>query len=94
MGGLPRLRQLCDASHDGEDDNGSGWSLLRHAIDVEYDGHVQTGEPLRADITALLLELGADPLRPGPGGMPPVVEAEICGHWLAAQLMKATIGKH
>jgi transposase len=40
---LSRLRDLLDAGHDVEDDNGDGWTLLRHAIDVEYDGHTQTG---------------------------------------------------
>lgn len=60
---LPRLRDLLDAVHDVEDDNGDGWTLLRHAIDVEYDGHVQTGVPLHADVTAFLLARGADPLR-------------------------------
>ncbi|WP_424536662.1 ankyrin repeat domain-containing protein [Sphaerisporangium viridialbum] len=87
---LPRLCELLDAGHDVEDDNGDGWTLLRHAIDTEYDGHVQTGEPLHADVTAFLLTRGADPLRPC-NGMPVVVEAEIRGHWLAAEIMKAWI---
>lgn len=55
---LPRLRDLLDAGHDVEDDNGDGWTLLRHAVDVEHDGHVQTGEPLHTDVTAFLLACG------------------------------------
>ena len=51
---LPRLRDLLDAGHD----DGHGWTLLRHAIDVERDGHVQTGGPLHADVTAFLLLRG------------------------------------
>lgn len=87
---LPRLRDLLDAGHDVEDDNGDGWTLLRHAIDVEHDGHVQTGQPLHADVTAFLLARGADPLRTC-NGMPVVVEAEIRGHLLAAEIMKAWV---
>jgi uncharacterized protein len=89
---LSRLRDLLDAGHDVEDDNGDGWTLLRHAIDVEYDGHAQAGLPLHADVTAFLLARGADQLRPR-NGMPVVVEAEIRGHWLAAEIMRAWIGQ-
>jgi hypothetical protein len=88
---LPRLRDLLDGGHDVEDDDGHGWTLLRHAIDVEHDGHVQTGGPLHADVTAFLLARGADPLRPC-NGVPVVVEAEIRGHWLAAEIMRAWTG--
>ena len=92
---LPRLRDLLDAGNDVEDDSGDGWTLLRHAIDVEYDGHVQTGKPLHADVTAFLLARGADPLRRC-DGMPVVDEAEIRGHWLATEIMRAWIsqGQH
>jgi hypothetical protein len=89
---LPQLRDLLDAGTDVEDDNGNGWTLLRHAIDVEYNGHVQTGEPLHADVTAFLLARGADPLR-RPNDLPIVEEAEIRGHWLAAEIMRAWINQ-
>lgn len=89
---LPRLRDLLDAGHDIEDDDGDGdgWTLLRHAIDVEHDSHVQTAGPLHADVTAFLLARGADPLRPC-NGMTVVAEAEIRGHWLVAEIMQAWI---
>lgn len=87
---LPQLRDLLDAGHDIEDDDGHGWTLLRHAIDVEQDSHAQAGEPLHADVTAFLLARGADPLRPC-NGMTVVTEAEIRGHWLAAEIMRAWI---
>ena len=90
--GLPRLRDLLDAGHDVEDDNGHGWILLRHAIDVEYDSHVQAGGPLHADVTAFLLARGAYPLRPC-NGMTVIAEARTCGHWLAAQIMQAWAGE-
>lgn len=87
---LPRLRDLLDAGHDVEDDRGDGWTLLRHAIDVEHDSHVQTGEPLHGDLTAFLLARGADPMRRC-NGMPVVEAAAIRGHWLAAEIMTGWI---
>ncbi|MEV5570714.1 ankyrin repeat domain-containing protein [Spirillospora sp. NPDC052269] len=92
---LDRLRALLAAGYDVEDDDGRGWTLLRHALDVEIDGHVQTGEPLTADITALLLEYGADPLRPFPGPItwPPLVVADRMGHWLAVQVMREHLAR-
>lgn len=89
---LVRLRELLDAGHDVEEDAGNGWTLLRHAIDVEIDGHTQTGEPLHVDVTALLLARGADPRR-ACNGIPAVVEAELRGHWLAVELMHAWIDR-
>ena len=88
---LPRLRDLLDGGHDVEDDNGDGWTLLRHAIDVEHDGHLQTGEPLQADVTAFLLARGADPRRVGPDGTTPLHDAETRGHWRAAEILRAWI---
>jgi uncharacterized protein len=89
---LPGLRDLLDAGHDVEDDNGDGWTLLRHAIDAEYDIHARTGRPLHADVTAFLLARGADPLHQR-SGLPVAAEAEKRGHWLAAEIMRAWIGQ-
>jgi hypothetical protein len=89
---LPRLRDLLDSGADVEDDNGDGWTLLRHAIDTEIDGHTQTGGPLHADVTAFLLARGAEPLRRC-NGIPVVEEAAIRGHWLAAEIMNAWINR-
>ncbi|MEW1639104.1 ankyrin repeat domain-containing protein [Streptomyces sp. NPDC093801] len=88
---LPRLRELLDAGHDVEDD-GDGWTLLQHAIDVEIDGHHQSGQPLHADVTALLPARGADPLR-STGGVLPADAAERRGHWLAAELIRAWVAR-
>jgi hypothetical protein len=74
-----------------EDDDGSGWTLLHHAIDIEIDGHDQTGKPLHVDVTAFLLARGADPMRPY-NGVPAIVEAETRGHWLAAEVMRVRTG--
>lgn len=92
MEDLPLLRDLLDAGHDVEDDGGDGWTLLRHAIDVEIDGHIQDGGPLHTDVTAYLLARGADPLRLSEG-MTPAEEAERRGHWLAAQIIRAWINR-
>ena len=83
---LNRLRDLLDDGHDIEDDNGDGWSLLRRAIHAEADRHARTGEPLHADMTALLLARGAKPHEDGAGT---AAEAELLGHWLAAEIVSA-----
>jgi ankyrin repeat protein len=92
---LPRPRDLLDAGHDIENDNGDGdgWTLLRHAIDVEHDGHLQTGGPLHVAVTAFLLARGADPQRSGHDGTTPLRDAEIRGHWLAAELIRSWIAR-
>jgi hypothetical protein len=87
---LPGLRDLLDAGRDVEDDNGDGWTLLRHAIEAEYDTRARTGQPLHTDVTAFLLARGADPLRQR-RGLAAVAEAEKRGHWLAAEIMRAWI---
>jgi hypothetical protein len=43
MEDLPKLQDLLDAGHDVEDDDGSGWTLLLHAVDIEIDSHDYRG---------------------------------------------------
>jgi hypothetical protein len=83
---LNRLRDLLDNGHDIENDNGDGWSLLRRAIHAEADRHTRTGEPPHADMTAFLLARGARPREDGTGT---AAEAELLGHWLAAEIVSA-----
>jgi uncharacterized protein len=85
---LNRLRELLDDGHDTEDDNGNGWTLLRRAIHTESDRHARTGEPLDASMTTFLLARGADPQAPGMSTSPRD-EAELLGHWLAAEIISA-----
>lgn len=86
MEDLVLLRSLLDAGVDVEATD-LGMTLLQHAVDVEVDGHVQTGGPLHVDTTALLLARGADPLAPGPAGMGSALAlARKSGHWLAVEL--------
>ena len=85
---LIRLRELLDAGADVEEIDG-GLTLLQHAIDVEVDGHTQTGHPLHVDVTAYLLARGADPLLTPGGGASALQMAQVSGHWLAVSLIEA-----
>ncbi|ATY16642.1 ankyrin repeat domain-containing protein [Amycolatopsis sp. AA4] len=90
MSDLPALRDLLDQGVD-VDEECNGMTLLQHAIDVEGDGHVQTGNPLHVDLTAYLLARGADPLRRSNDFEQVTAEemAERYGHWLALALFDA-----
>jgi hypothetical protein len=87
---LPALRAVLDSGADVHEEEGA-LTLLHHAVDVEVDGHNQTGEPLHVDVTAFLLARGADPLRrSGRGsGVSALELAFTMGHWLAHDLMTA-----
>jgi hypothetical protein len=87
---LPRLRELLDGGVDVEEVDG-GLTLLQHAIDVELDGHTQSGEPLHVDVTAYLLARGADPLATcaGASAGSALHMARVGGHWLAVSLIEA-----
>ena len=87
---LNRLRELLDDSYDIDGDNGDGWTLLRRAIHAEAARHARTGEPLHADMTMFLLARGADPRA---GSTPAEAEAELLGHWLAAEIICAWTGR-
>ncbi|MFI9648383.1 ankyrin repeat domain-containing protein [Streptomyces sp. NPDC052040] len=47
-------------------------TLLTHAIDIEGDGSLQSGQPLTVHTTAVLLAFGADPERAAPDGRTPM----------------------
>lgn len=68
-------------------------TLLTHAIDVEGDGALQTGEPLTVHTTAVLLAFGADPCVADPAGCTPMGMATRYGHALAVQLLQAHISR-
>ena len=89
-GDLRELTRLLDAGTD-PNEVWSSMTLLLHAIDVEADGAAQTGEPLDAACTAVLLAYGADPERPGPHGEIPLLFAFHYGHGLAVRLLEAHI---
>lgn len=85
------LRDLLDAGADVEGDAGDGWTLLRHAIDIEVDSFDQ-GDSLHVDVTALLISRGADPERRY-NGISVLEEARNRGHWLAVDLMESWLGR-
>ncbi|MGW2082359.1 ankyrin repeat domain-containing protein [Streptomyces sp. NPDC001939] len=65
-----------------------GHTLLTHALDVEGDGHLQTGYPWNTAATAILLAYGADPQMPADDGESPMQVAEHYGHGMAQALLK------
>jgi ankyrin repeat protein len=90
---VPRLRQLLDGGADVQDPDEYGTTLLHHSVDVEGDGAVQSGGPLHVDVTAFLLSRGADPLAVNRQGQTPLDWAAASGHWLAAGLFQAWVGR-
>ncbi|MFE1861317.1 ankyrin repeat domain-containing protein [Streptomyces anandii] len=64
-----------------------GHTLLTHAIDVEGDGHVQTGYSLNTAATSILLAYGADPSLPAADGETPLQMAEYYHHEPARRLL-------
>ncbi|MEU9887487.1 ankyrin repeat domain-containing protein [Sphaerisporangium sp. NPDC051011] len=92
---LDALRELLDAGADIHEEQ-HGQTLLHHAIDVEIDGHTQTGDPLHVDTTAYLLARGADPRRRSEGGHGVTAEhmAFVRRHWLATSLIEEWLRSH
>ncbi|WP_326666944.1 ankyrin repeat domain-containing protein [Streptomyces canus] len=87
---LAELTRLLDAGADPDEFDGySGWTPLLHAIDREADGAVQTGKPLQAACTAVLLAYGADPERPSRDGLTPLHLAFQSRHDMAVRLIEA-----
>ncbi|MGC2997707.1 ankyrin repeat domain-containing protein [Streptomyces sp. G35A] len=66
-------------------------TLLTHAIDVEGDGSLQSGQPLTVHTTAVLLAFGADPQLADPDGHTPMDMAKHYGHDLAMKLLQTHI---
>ncbi|NJQ13572.1 ankyrin repeat domain-containing protein [Streptomyces bohaiensis] len=95
MEDLHRLRDLLDGGVDIHQEQ-NGYTLLHHAIDVEIDGHEQSGEPLHVDVTAYLLARGADPRRRSGGGTGISAEhlALTRGHSLATCLIEEWVRTH
>ncbi|MDX2731681.1 MULTISPECIES: ankyrin repeat domain-containing protein [unclassified Streptomyces] len=87
MEDVETLARLLDAGVDPNETD-CGMTLLTHAIDVEGDGAMQSGEPLTVHATAVVLAFGADPERPGTDGRTPMSVAEQYGHELAARLLR------
>ncbi|MDT0343134.1 ankyrin repeat domain-containing protein [Streptomyces litchfieldiae] len=91
-GQLDELTRLLDTGTD-PDELWGDMTLLRHAIDVEADGATQSGKPLEASCTAVLLAYGADPELPGADGTIPRLMAFHAGHGLAVRLLEAHMAR-
>lgn len=86
---LALLRDLLDAGHDIEDENGDGLTLLRHAIAVEHDDHRQTAEPPTPTSPRFSSPAEQTLTAPAPNGTTPLDDAEAHGHWIAVELLRA-----
>ncbi|WP_431914159.1 ankyrin repeat domain-containing protein [Nonomuraea jabiensis] len=95
MDDAEKLQRLLDEGVSVHEEH-RGLTLLHHAIDVEVDGHAQTGDRLHVDMTALLLANGADPRWRSHGGAGVSAEhfAFVNGHWLATRLIEAWLRDH
>ncbi|MFJ4849695.1 MULTISPECIES: ankyrin repeat domain-containing protein [unclassified Streptomyces] len=88
------LTRLLDAGADPDEvDEFNGWTPLLRAIEGESDGSVQTGKPLEAATTAILLAYGADPERPSRDGLTPMHLAFQARHEMAVRLLEAHIAR-
>ncbi len=85
------LAMLLDSGAD-PDEMCFGHTLLTHAIDLEGDSHVQSGYPLHATTTAILLAYGADPELPAADGETPLQMAEYYSHEPALRLLRHFLG--
>lgn len=86
------LAQLLAGGSD-PDEVFSNMTLLTHAIDVEGDSSLQSGQPLTVHTTAVLLAFGADPELADPDGHTPMDMANLYGHDLAVRLLRAHISR-
>ncbi|MGW0858094.1 ankyrin repeat domain-containing protein [Streptomyces sp. NPDC002690] len=87
---LAELTRLLHAGHDPDQYDGhNGWTPLLRAIEGERDGSAQTGDPLDAACTAVLLAYGADPAKPSREGLTPYHLAFQSGHDMAVRLLEA-----
>jgi hypothetical protein len=85
------IRLLIEAGADPDEvvDGWGGWTPLLHAMDVERERAFARHQPLEADLTRLLIELGAD-VNSTRGPMTPLQAAVEWGHVPAAELLRAS----
>jgi hypothetical protein len=86
LGEYEALTVLLNAGAD-PDEACFGHTLLTHAIEVEGDGHLQSGYRLNTAATAILLAYGANPRLPAPDGSTPLQVAHSYNHELAERLL-------
>ncbi|MFE9497100.1 ankyrin repeat domain-containing protein [Streptomyces collinus] len=86
------LAQLLVGGADPNEVFGAA-TLLTHALDVEGDGALQSGQPLTVHTTAILLAFGADPELRDPAGNTPMDMAEKYDHQPAIKLLTQHIAR-
>ncbi len=86
------LARLLAAGSDPDEVCGN-MTLLTHAIDVEGDGSLQSGQPLTVHTTAVLLAFRAHPELAHPDGHTPMDMASHYGHDLAIKLLQTHISR-
>jgi ankyrin repeat protein len=89
---LTSLVEILDSGADVDDPDWDGATLLHHAIDVEVGGAAQTGQPLRAELTRLLVSRGSN-LGWRWRGQTPLETALARGHYLAVDAIRAATRK-
>ncbi len=87
---VDELQRLLDAGSDVDAPTSDGMTLLHHAIDIEVDSAAQTGSPLEAELTTLLVSSGAD-LNHQWHGKTPQEAATARGHDLAVAVIRAAL---
>ncbi|MET7780942.1 ankyrin repeat domain-containing protein [Streptomyces mirabilis] len=87
------LAALLDAGAD-PNEVCFGMTLLAHAIDLEGDSTLQSGHPLHAALTAIVLSYGADPTLISRNMQTPLEIAEEYDHEPAKRLLRRFMGRH
>ncbi|MFF3495872.1 ankyrin repeat domain-containing protein [Streptomyces sp. NPDC002795] len=64
-----------------------GLTLLMHAIDLEGDSALQSGQPIDSALTSIVLAYGADPAATAEGGKSPIDLARSYDHDMAIRLL-------
>lgn len=92
QGDLASLVEILDRGADVDDPDWDGATLLHHAIDIEVNGAAQSDQPLRAELTRLLVTRGAN-LGWRWRGQTPLETALARGHDLAVDAIRAAMRK-
>jgi ankyrin repeat protein len=85
---LAIVRLLVERGADVNLQPDGDWTPLHNAVDIEGDGAWQTRQPATADLTRLLLELGADPDRVDAKGRRPIDLAREYEHVEAIKVLE------
>lgn len=80
------LTRLLDAGGD-PNEVCCGLTLLVHAIELEGDSALQSGDPVNSALTAIVLAYGADPDVVAPSGHSPADMARLYSHEMALRLL-------